>query len=639
MNMNLRRTYLMMLSYVSIIAFTAALIFCIVRIQQVSAELDKRSYDTSWALIQLQHEMGRFLSTIELYYLNRATREDLNLRYDILWSRLPVLMSGKLQESISEQYRVYRLVERIHDRVVNIEPTIVDLTPYSENYVQVLIELSPLLEPLTKSVASTFQGNTMSESNWDVRLSGLRNALLAVIAGLLTSISFLIYLSRVEHRENFIASHHDALTGLKNRLSLMEFMEESSRKENYFCLLMLDIRSFSLINSHFGYEVGNTILKSVAQRLRERFSSPQYEVARVSGDQFAIVQRGVVKIAEVRTQVEEIKHIIQKSIVVDKHNFKLDPSMGVAYYPSDANQPGELISRAESALALCKEKNNYYAIFDRSFIKEMHRRKRIAQDLDSAIEAHLIEPYYQPIIDLQTGKCTSLEALVRWQHPDLGLIPPNELIEIADEYEMAPKLGGWLLQAICTQLVQWQELGFHDLQVAFNVSPGMYKRSLLKMVAETLLETKLPAKNLILEITEDTSISQVETSMHLMADLYRQGIELALDDFGMGYSSLSYLQKLPVSRLKIDKSFVTHISDSEESRDFYYNIMNMAKILNKKIICEGIESYKQLRQIQESGCHAYGQGYLFSRPLPAVEVLHALQSQENWIKDEINSHS
>ncbi len=274
-----------------------------------------------------------------------------------------------------------------------------------------------------------------------------------------------------------------------------------------------------------------------------------------------------------------------------------------------------------------------YVIYDNSLLNETTRRKHLASDMIMALEHNAMELYYQPIVNLENGRCEAVEALLRWRHPELGFIPPNEVIMVAEEFQLAERVGSWVLNTACQQLSQWHQLGLVDLQMCVNISPGMYQRNLLKLVAKALMEHHLPARSLVLEVTEDTTMREVKNSLQLMQDLTQQGVLLALDDFGTGYSSLSYLQKLPVSKVKIDRSFIQGIDTSIEASELVANICRLGSMLGKSLVCEGIETQAQLDVLRSlTDIHLYGQGYLFSRPEQAEKIYQTLLEMEDlWL--------
>ncbi|MFM5540182.1 putative bifunctional diguanylate cyclase/phosphodiesterase [Aeromonas veronii] len=623
---------LLVILYVSILSFTGSTLYCLMQIQNATRAMEKYTYDVSWALMQLQLELGRFLNAVEVYHYGGIDHDTLMLRYDILWSRTPILLSGQLRKSMQDKQKTLRLVQLIETNIRQIEPDITKLQSGASDYQQIMMHLAPLQEPLSYSLASVMQKNINVYSENDRHFGQLRNALLLMVSGLVMSVLLLSMLLIYEGRRHFRAARRDPLTGLSNRVALLERMELYATQEVPFGLVLVDINDFRDINSKFGYDTGDYLLCEFATRIRVLCEEGEWS-GRLGGDQFAIIQRGSSDLRQVRELVARLLHALKQDIVYDNYPFRLEVGIGIAFYPMDSDKTQELLSRAEQALFHSRKTHVPYVIYDNSLLNETARRKHLASDMIMALEHNALELYYQPIVNLESGRCEAVEALLRWRHPELGFIPPNEVIMVAEEFQLAERVGSWVLNTACEQLYQWYQLGMVDLQMCVNISPGMYQRNLLKLVAKALMEHHLPARSLVLEVTEDTTMREVKNSLQLMQDLNQQGVLLALDDFGTGYSSLSYLQKLPVSKVKIDRSFIQGIDTSMEASELVANICRMGSMLGKSLVCEGIETQAQLDVLRSlTDIHLYGQGYLFSRPEQAEKIYQTLlEMEELWL--------
>ncbi|MGN5002422.1 putative bifunctional diguanylate cyclase/phosphodiesterase [Aeromonas sp. 82P] len=623
---------LLVILYVSILLFTGSTLYCLMQIQNATRAMEKYTYDVSWALMQLQLELGRFLNAVEVYHYGGIDHDTLMLRYDILWSRTPILLSGQLRKSMQDKQKTLRLVQLIETNIRQIEPDITKLQSGASDYQQIMMRLAPLQEPLSYSLASVMQKNINVYSENDRHFGQLRNALLLMVSGLVMSVLLLSMLLIYEGRRHFRAARRDPLTGLSNRVALLERMELYATQEVPFGLVLVDINDFRDINSKFGYDTGDYLLCEFATRIRVLCEEGEWS-GRLGGDQFAIIQRGSSDLRQVRELVARLLHALKQDIVYDNYPFRLEVGIGIAFYPMDSDKTQELLSRAEQALFHSRKTHVPYVIYDNSLLNETARRKHLASDMIMALEHNALELYYQPIVNLESGRCEAVEALLRWRHPELGFIPPNEVIMVAEEFQLAERVGSWVLNTACEQLYQWHQLGMVDLQMCVNISPGMYQRNLLKLVAKALMEHHLPARSLVLEVTEDTTMREVKNSLQLMQDLNQQGVLLALDDFGTGYSSLSYLQKLPVSKVKIDRSFIQGIDTSMEASELVANICRMGSMLGKSLVCEGIETQAQLDVLRSlTDIHLYGQGYLFSRPEQAEKIYQTLlEMEELWL--------
>ncbi|MFB2873603.1 putative bifunctional diguanylate cyclase/phosphodiesterase [Aeromonas jandaei] len=618
--------------YFFILLFTGSTLYSLVQIQNATRVMEKYTYDVSWALMQLQLELGRFLNSVEVYHYGGIDHDALMLRYDILWSRTPVLLSGQLRKSMEDKQKTLRLVQLIESNIRNMEPDITRLKVGSPDYQQIMMRLAPLQEPLSYSLASVMQKNINIYSENDRHFAQLRNALLMMVSGLVISVLLLSALLIYEGRRHFRAVRRDPLTGLPNRVALLEMMESYATQEMPFGLVLIDINDFRDINSKFGYDTGDYLLNELAKRVKALCEEGE-SCGRLGGDQFAIIQRGSSDLRQIRELVARLLHSLKQDMVFDNYPFRLEVGIGIAFYPVDSDKTQELLSRVEQALFHSRKTHVPYVIYDNSLLNETARRKHLASDMVMALEHNALELYYQPIVNLETGRCEAVEALLRWRHPELGFIPPNEVIMVAEEFQLAERVGSWVLNTACEQLYQWHQLGLVDLQMCVNISPGMYQRNLLKLVAKALMEHHLPARSLVLEVTEDTTMREVKNSLQLMQDLNQQGVLLALDDFGTGYSSLSYLQKLPVSKVKIDRSFIQGIDTSLEASELVANICRMGSMLGKILVCEGIETQAQLDVLRSlTDIHLYGQGYLFSRPEQAEKIYQTLlEMEELWL--------
>ncbi|MFQ2191139.1 putative bifunctional diguanylate cyclase/phosphodiesterase [Aeromonas jandaei] len=618
--------------YFFILLFTGSTLYSLVQIQNATQVMEKYTYDVSWALMQLQLELGRFLNSVEVYHYGGIDHDALMLRYDILWSRTPILLSGQLRKSMEDKQKTLRLVQLIESNIRNMEADITRLKVGSPDYQQIMMRLAPLQEPLSYSLASVMQKNINIYSENDRHFAQLRNALLMMVSGLVISVLLLSALLIYEGRRHFRAVRRDPLTGLPNRVALLEMMESYATQEMPFGLVLVDINDFRDINSKFGYDTGDYLLNELAKRVKALCEEGE-SCGRLGGDQFAIIQRGSSDLRQIRELVARLLHSLKQDMVFDNYPFRLEVGIGIAFYPVDSDKTQELLSRVEQALFHSRKTHVPYVIYDNSLLNETARRKHLASDMVMALEHNALELYYQPIVNLETGRCEAVEALLRWRHPELGFIPPNEVIMVAEEFQLAERVGSWVLNTACEQLYQWHQLGLVDLQMCVNISPGMYQRNLLKLVAKALMEHHLPARSLVLEVTEDTTMREVKNSLQLMQDLNQQGVLLALDDFGTGYSSLSYLQKLPVSKVKIDRSFIQGIDTSLEASELVANICRMGSMLGKILVCEGIETQAQLDVLRSlTDIHLYGQGYLFSRPEQAEKIYQTLlEMEELWL--------
>ncbi|MGL5333792.1 MAG: GGDEF domain-containing protein, partial [Aeromonas veronii] len=313
---------LLVILYVSILLFTGSTLYCLMQIQNATRAMEKYTYDVSWALMQLQLELGRFLNAVEVYHYGGIDHDTLMLRYDILWSRTPILLSGQLRKSMQDKQKTLRLVQLIETNIRQIEPDITKLQSGASDYQQIMMRLAPLQEPLSYSLASVMQKNINVYSENDRHFGQLRNALLLMVSGLVMSVLLLSMLLIYEGRRHFRAARRDPLTGLSNRVALLERMELYATQEVPFGLVLVDINDFRDINSKFGYDTGDYLLCEFATRIRELCEEGEWS-GRLGGDQFAIIQRGSSDLRQVRELVARLLHALKQDIVYDNYPFRL----------------------------------------------------------------------------------------------------------------------------------------------------------------------------------------------------------------------------------------------------------------------------------------------------------------------------
>jgi len=426
-----------------------------------------------------------------------------------------------------------------------------------------------------------------------------------------------------DHRLEFLA-HHDPLTQLPNRLRFNDRMQhamaKAQRTETQIAILFLDLDRFKNINDSLGHAVGDEVLREVADRLRKTVREAD-TIARLGGDEFLIIIEDIKDILGAATLAQKIQAILNEPIDIDNHELTATASIGISTYPNDAVDGEGLLKCADVAMYRAKEHGrNNYQFYTPDMNARTHELLLLEADLRKALEQEQMVLHYQPQIDLATGTLIGMEALVRWQHPEKGMIPPNDFIPLAEETGLIVPLGEWVLRTACKQNRTWQAAGLPALKMAVNVSARQFRQvHLTDTIINILKETGLESRWLELEITESAVMKNVTSAILTMNNLHRQGIQLAIDDFGTGYSSLSYLKRFPVSRLKIDRSFITDITSNANDTSIAKSIIALADTMNMQVLAEGIETDEQLALLKEMGCQ-FGQGFLFSRAISAEEL-------------------
>jgi len=424
---------------------------------------------------------------------------------------------------------------------------------------------------------------------------------------------------------------HDVLTGLPNRRLFRDRIQlalaHARRRRGGFAVMFLDLDQVKLINDTLGHTAGDLLLQRVAQRLTAAVRAED-TVARMGGDEFTILVTEAADRRAAATVAQKILETVAAPMTIETHELFVTTSIGVAMYPEDGVDADTLLKNADRAMYRAKEagRNNYQyatpAVFDTGA-----GRLSIESSLHHAFEREEFVVHYQPMIDLASGDMVGAEALVRWKHPEFGLMAPDDFIPIAEECGLIVPIGEWVLRSACRQMKAWHDDGHRDLRIAVNLSPRQFQqRDLPLMVERILAETALRPDSLDLEITESTAMQNAELSLGIMQRLKEMGVRISIDDFGTGYSSLSYLKRFPIDTVKIDQNFVRGLSAESSDGAIIAAVISMARALKLSVIAEGVENEEQLAFLQRERCEMI-QGFLYSKPVPADEFGVALLSR------------
>lgn len=435
-------------------------------------------------------------------------------------------------------------------------------------------------------------------------------------------------------------AQHDYLTGLPNRfminLTLKNAIEKAAVDDRNIAVILLDIDRFKVINDVYGHDSGDKILIEVAKRLKASIRHTDI-IARLGGDEFLCIIENVISINDINEVIERMQQAFETKFKIGLNKLYITASMGVSVYPRDGKNAGILIKNADIAMyhAKSKGKNNcqFYSL---SLGMERSKKLLLENNLQNAIDNNEFVIHYQPIVEVNTGEIISIEALVRWNHPRFSLISPMEFIPIAEETGHIIKIGEYVLRTACRQNSEWIKMGLPSIPVSVNLSPVQFQQpDLVEMILGILKETKLDSCYLQLEITEGAAMTDSNMVVSILNRLNDNGIKLIIDDFGIGYSSLNYLKKFPISMIKIDKFFIRSISENENDASVIYALFAMAHALNVKVIAEGVETREQLEILRSLEFKAlekldsFGvQGYYFSKPVPAEKFIDLLKGQQ-----------
>jgi diguanylate cyclase (GGDEF)-like protein len=427
------------------------------------------------------------------------------------------------------------------------------------------------------------------------------------------------------------SAQHDVVTNLPNRLLLSDRITQAialARRQNRpIAVLFLDLDRFKYINDSLGHAAGDKLLQSVSKRLLANVRGSD-TVSRLGGDEFVVLLSEISCPEDAATSAKRILLSLNAphSIGEEQDLQHIDGSIGISVYPEDGDDAETLIKNADMAMYHAKEQGrNNFQFFKAEMNRKAVERQSLEGGLRRALEREEFLLHYQPKINLETGEITGVEALIRWQQPERGLVPPSQFVPIAEDCGLIIQIGRWVLREACTQARAWQDAGLPPLPITVNVSAVEFRdKGFVEGVRQILAETGLEARYLGLELTEGVLREDAEWRASVLQELKRMGVHLAVDDFGTGYSSLSYLRQFPIDVLKIDQSFVHQITADPDDSSIVSAIINMGKSLKHLVVAEGIETQEQRAYLQTQRC-TEGQGYLFSRPLGAAQFAHLLQ--------------
>ncbi len=427
-----------------------------------------------------------------------------------------------------------------------------------------------------------------------------------------------------------LMSQIDFLTGLPNRqelqLQLDKIIDDARDKQQGVAVLCLGLDDFKNINEQHNYQIGDWLLQGVARRLRVH-GEREGCLARLGGDQFVIVKSGIEEPEQAAELAQNILDSLKEPLVMAKtysselFSVRLHATIGITLYPDDGDSTESLLQQAEQTMQLAKKgARNRYQFFIASIDLEIRRRRRLKKELKDAISNNQLHLVYQQQIDYSSKEVIGVEALLRWTHPELGMIPPDVFIPLAEQSSNIIELGAWVLDQACQQLREWHAEGKTSLRMAVNLSAAQLHHSdLLRQVKEKLVLYNLQPDSLELEVTETGLMEDIKAAARNLRGLRSMGVRVAIDDFGTGYSSLSYLKTLPLDKIKIDKSFVQDVFDSEDNATIVKTIIQLSKNLGMQVIAEGVETLEQERFLIALGCDE-GQGYWYGKPVTAAEA-------------------
>ncbi|HEY8166636.1 MAG TPA: EAL domain-containing protein [Gemmatimonadaceae bacterium] len=430
---------------------------------------------------------------------------------------------------------------------------------------------------------------------------------------------------------------HDALTGLPNRSLFVERLRHAMRRtsrhpDDIFAVLFLDLDRFKEVNDNLGHFAGDELLRAVARRL-EACLRPEDTVARLSGDEFVILLESIAEISDAGRIAERIEEALSFPINLGGAEITTSASMGIVTSSLAQDQPEQLLRSADMAMYRAKAAGRArYEMFDRTMHADALHRLQLETDLRRAVERNEFRLHYQPVISLKTGRITGLEALLRWEHPERGLVQAADFLPVAEETGLIVRVGRWVLGEACAQLRQWQRARRHGdpLTIGVNLSVRQFAQpDLVNHLSRVISESGIPPESLRVEITESAIIDRGGTAASVLEQIRALGARVHLDDFGTGYSPLIYLHRLPIDAIKVDRAFVSTMDSDEKNLQLVRTILTFARIVGLSTVAEGISSAEQLRELRTLECE-HGQGYLFSAPIPHDAVADLLAADPVW---------
>ena len=460
-----------------------------------------------------------------------------------------------------------------------------------------------------------------------------------IIEGLQTTVSIESIEGEISHfihiiqPPEIITEDYHPTTQLPNRSLFKEVLTQeqknAQRKGSQLGVLLIDVDHFKVINNFLGFEKGDELLQMIGKRLNEELRGNDL-LASLGSNQFAVFLPELAHPEDASIVTRKLMATLETPFNISGQDVVVTLSTGIVIFPGDGDSSEELLQHAEKSMYSAKDAGrNGYQFFKASIQNSALNRLSMESEMRKALERDEYVLFYQPQIDIESGKVVGMESLIRWMHPEKGMVPPFHFIPIAEETGLIGPIGEWVIYEACRQTKAWQEAGVSDLKVAVNLSGRQFTdRQLLEKIAKTLEETGLDPPYLELEITESTIMNDIESTISVLEKLSEMGMALAIDDFGTGYSSLSYLKRFPINKLKIDKSFIDDVITSDDDATIVAAIIGLSHNLKLNVICEGVEDIDQLHWLKENKCNEI-QGYYFSKPLPADEFEAFVRERNN----------
>lgn len=427
----------------------------------------------------------------------------------------------------------------------------------------------------------------------------------------------------IAERKVQLLAYQDSLTGLPNRLLFADRLEQAviraDRTRQSMALMLIDIDDFKLVNDSFGHEAGDKLIKAVGHLISRSLRRAD-TIARLGGDEFAVIIEGIDSSDDAISIADNLTTILEHNVRLDDQETYTSASIGIAIYPDDGKDPRTLLKNADTAMFRAKENGRHcFQFYKPEMSVSAMERLELENSLKAAFENDEFTIHYQPVIDIRKNEVTGVEALLRWAHPEKGMIHPSDFVSIIEESGLIAAVGEWQIHNVCKQIRTWQDAGLENQNVSINLSARQFRdQDIVTIVIQALAENQLEGSALSVEVTERTLIENTGEVDSVLKKLRDKGVKVLLDDFGTGYASLAYLKEFPVDVVKIDRAFIAGIPDNEEDTAIVDAIAGLTRGLKLNLLAEGVENERQLDKLKSIGC-IYGQGYYWSKPLPGDE--------------------
>ncbi|MCC2653222.1 MAG: hypothetical protein K0R61_1263 [Microvirga sp.] len=615
----------------------AAVYISVLVVQRQGALRQISVYNPAWEAGQATSEFMRLEQRLAEFASagSRFDRDEVQLRYEILLGRAQILNEGSFKDLLQINPEHGETLIGLQEKLAAVQPLIEEIDRRPEAARQALEILSPLEGPLAQlASASHNHGAALVQKDQQelIRLHWAFSGIAAIL--ILVGVILILLLNRHNrllgdaHEELHVLAHQDALTGLPNRVVLRNQLEQAlaSKRPNgrTIAVSYLDLDHFKDVNDSFGHETGDELLKAVAERLQDCIPAVEGQVrnliSRFGGDEFAILQTGIRRPDESAALASRIVDALREPFSVNGQEIFIGTSIGIALAQGPVTS-SQILKHADMALYHAKaDGRGTFRFFELDMDAQLQARRALEVDLRKAMGAGEFELFYQPQINIKANEIGGYEALLRWRHPERGLVSPAEFIPVMEDTGLISPLGDWIIEQACKDAATWPR----NIRVAVNLSPVQFRsRGVMQSVGRALAASGLAPERLELEITESVLLQDTEMTVSMLHQLRSLGVRIAMDDFGTGYSSLSYLRRFPFDKIKIDQSFVREMSQRADCLAIVQSVANLGASLGMPTVAEGIETEDQLRQVQSAGC-TDAQGYYFGRPRPARDLVHTL---------------